>query len=279
MNQVEQLENNVSQHYTDANLMTRIFEGLEAAGIVLNELQLSDLAPVDEFHIGGREATEYAISKMDLKPSDHVADIGCGIGGASRYIGSEIGCQVSGIDLTPEYIAIARALTELTSLNEKVDFEVASALQMPYEDETFDAAITFHMAMNVKDRAGLYREAARVMKPGATFCIYDVMKKSEEELSFPVPWAQTPATSHLVTPKEMRELLNDAGFEVCEVSDRGAFAINFFNQTLSRGAQGPAPLGIHLVLGDSAKEKFLNTLQGIERGCISPVQIIARKNG
>ncbi len=279
MNQVEQLESSVSQHYTDANLMTRIFERLEASGVALNELQLSDLAPVDEFHIGGRQATEHAVSKMNLKSTDHVVDIGCGIGGASRYIGSEFGCHVNGIDLTPEYIAIAWALTELTGLDDKVDFEVASALAMPFEDEVFDAAISFHMAMNVKDRVGLYHEAARVLKPGAIICIYDVMIKGEEELSFPLPWAQSAETSHLVTPEEMRELLSDAGFEVCEIEDRSAFAKDFFSQTLSRGAKGHAPLGIHLILGESAREKFLNTFNGIERGCIGPVQIIAKKNG
>ena len=272
---MENIEREVAQHYGVTDLLERIFKGLEAAGTDLNCLQPEDLAPVDEYHIGGREATAHAIDKMSLSEDQHVLDIGCGIGGTARYMAEKIGCKVTGIDLTPEYISIAKTLTDLTGLGSKVTYKVASALDMPFESKTFDAVITIHVAMNIPERATLYSEIARVMKPGATLCIYDVMKKSDESFSFPVPWAESAVTSHLTTPEEMRTLLNDAGFDVREVDDRTDFALNFFKQSLAAAADGPPPLGIHLIIGSSAPEKLKNMQSNIENGCISVVQMIA----
>ncbi len=221
------IEAAVARHYGNAGLLARILAGLEASGVDPDHLRPDDLAPVDEFHIGGREATAHAVAKLDLDEGAQVLDVGCGIGGAARYIATQAGCRVTGIDLTPEFIATARRLTELTGLDGKIAFEVASALDMPFEDAAFDAAITLHVAMNIPERAALYGEIARVMKPGAELCLYDVMKTGAGEIAYPVPWAETPATSHLTTVEEMRDLLDGAGFDVSEVEDRRAFARAF----------------------------------------------------
>ncbi|MDA1356905.1 MAG: class I SAM-dependent methyltransferase [Proteobacteria bacterium] len=173
---MDSLENAVAQHYGADDLLARIDAGLKSSGVDPARLTLEDLAPVDEFHIGGRKATQHAVSRMSLSASDHLLDVGCGLGGAVRYISAAIGCRATGIDLTPEFIDVARNLTARLGLSAPPEFETASALAMPFEDQTFDAAITFHVAMNIPDRAGLYTEIARVLRPGATFCIYDVIK-------------------------------------------------------------------------------------------------------
>lgn len=269
------LETAVAQHYGDGGLLARILNGLELSGAELDNLRPHDLEPVEEFHIGGRKATVHAVEKMGLSKEQIVLDVGCGIGGAARYIAAQAGCRVMGIDLTPEYIDIARKLTELTGLADSVSFEVSSALSMPYDDATFDAGITMHVAMNIPERAALYTEIARVLKPGATFCLFDVMKKNDDALSYPVPWAESEATSHLITPNEMCVFLEDAGFEVREIADRTDFALEFFRQSLEAAASGPKPLGIHTILGESAPAKFKNTLSNIEYGRIAPVQMMA----
>ncbi len=275
---MDDIEAAVARHYGGAGLLARILAGLEASGADLDSLRPDDLAPVDEFHIGGRDATAHAVAKMGLDAGARVLDVGCGIGGAARYIASHAGCRVTGIDLTPEFIATARRLTELTGLDGKISFEVASALDMPFEDGAFDAALTLHVAMNIPERAALYGEIARVMKPGATLCVYDVMKLGKDELAYPVPWAETPATSHLTTADEMRGLLDDAGFDLGEVEDRGDFARNFFQKALAAAADGPPPpLGTHLILGASAPEKLRNVRNNIEAGRIAPVQMIATR--
>jgi ubiquinone/menaquinone biosynthesis C-methylase UbiE len=277
---MKDIEAAVARHYGDGGLLARIMAGLVASGADPDRLRPEDLAPVDEFHIGGREATAHVVAKLGLDPEAHVLDVGCGIGGATRFIASQVGCRVTGIDLTPEFVEVARRLTELTGLDGKIAFEVTSALDMPFEDGAFDAAITLHVAMNIPERAALYAEIARVMKPGAAFCIYDVMKAGAGEPTFPLPWAETPETSHLTTADEMRALLDAAGFDVGEVEDRSESARGFFQRTIAAVAGtegGPPPLGIHLILGASAPVKFRNMLANIEAGHIAPIQMIATR--
>jgi len=272
------IEHNVAEHYGDADLLARIIAGLAACDIDPEQLQPDDLAPVEEFHIGGRKATAYAVARMALGEGQHVLDVGCGIGGTARYVASHTGCKVTGVDLTPEYISVANKLTKQTGLDGKVNFEVASALAMPFEDRSFDAAITIHVAMNISERAALYREIARVMKPTALLGIFDVMRKSDEGLSFPVPWAQSESTSYLTSADEMCSLLEEAGFAVQEIEDRTDFAVEFFKESMAALASGSRPLGIHLVMGMDAPEKMKNVLKNIETGRIAPVQMIAMRS-
>lgn len=273
----DELEEAVARHYRVGDLKDRILKAIAAAGIDADRIAPEQLAPIDEFHIGGRAATIHAVAKMRLKADDHVLDAGCGIGGATRYVASTVGCRVTGIDLTPAYIAAAEELARRTGLAERITYRVASALAMPFEDGAFDAAITLHVAMNIKDRGGLYREVARVLRPGTTFCIYDVMKGQADGLKYPVPWAETPATSHLTTPQETQALLRNAGFDVTEVEDRTAFAVDFFRQSLANSPAGGPQLGLHILMGASALEKRLNMLANLESGAILPTVIVARR--
>jgi SAM-dependent methyltransferase len=148
---------------------------------------------------------------------------------------------------------------------------------LPFKDATFDSAITFHVAMNIKDRPTLYAEAARVLKPGARFCVYDVMRGKTGAVRYPAPWADAADTSHLTSPDEMAKLLEQAGFSLEETEDRTAAGIAFFRQRLAPTPEGPPPLGTHLLIGPTAKERFENVLRGMEEGAIAPVVMIARK--
>ena len=116
-----------------------------------------------------------------------VLDIGCGLGGAARFSASQYGCQVTGIDLTQEFIETGKTLTSWLKMDDQVSLKQASALQMTYEDSTFDAAYTMHVGMNIPDKDQLFREASRVLKKGSSFGIYDVMLTGEKPLSYPVP--------------------------------------------------------------------------------------------
>lgn len=269
-------EHAIARHYQVSALTERVLQAAAAAGLDIDRLAPEDLTPIDEFHIGGRAATRHAIGLMRLAGSEHVLDVGCGIGGAARYLAASTACRVTGIDLTPEYVETARELSRRTGLGDRTRFEAGSALRMPFADASFDAAITLHVAMNIKDRAGLYREIARVLKRGAVFCMYDVMRGKNEGLLYPVPWAETPASSHLTTPEEMQVLLADAGFDVEQVEDRTASGIAFFRDRVAAG--GPAsPLGLHVLMGKAAPQKFQNMLQSLEQGFIAPVMMIARR--
>jgi SAM-dependent methyltransferase len=274
------VERQVIEHYGLGDLSERILAALDQSGVDPERATPEELAPIDEFHIGGRPATIHFASMLSLPAGGRVLDVGCGIGGAARYFAEHFDCHVTGIDLTPEYIDIARTLSERTQTQHRVAFETASALDMPFESGSFDAAYTIHVAMNIEDRAGLYREVARVLRPGAVFGSYDVMRGDAEGLAYPLPWATTEESNHLTSPDEMRTLVGEAGFEVMEFSDRRAFGIEFFHRVRARIAEGGLPpLGVHILMGETFRDKMAHVVDGLEKGCVLPAVMIARKTG
>ncbi len=272
----KKIEDIVADHYSVGNLADNIIAGLKEDGKDIDNITIADLSVVDEFHIGGHAATQYLLSKMQFSASDHVLDVGSGIGGAARTIASTARCRVTGIDLTPEYVETADVLSRLTGLDDQVSFQTASALDLPFEDGMFDAAVTLHVAMNIRERDKLYREVFRVLKPGAIFAMYDVMKDNGEPLQFPVPWAQTQDSSYLASPAEMQEYLASAGFTDITTDDRSKFAMEYFDQRIAAAGKRTA-LGPHLVMGDTAREKFGNIKKNMLKGRIAPVLMIANR--
>jgi hypothetical protein len=76
----------VSRHYTHGKLIDAISGGIVALGKTIDTVSVDDLAPVDEFHIGGRRASEEFLDQLGLSAQMHVLDIGCGLGGAARLM-------------------------------------------------------------------------------------------------------------------------------------------------------------------------------------------------
>lgn len=270
------IEAEVARHYGAGGLIERIRAGLAALGV--EAARPEDLKPVDEFHIGGVQATEELVGQIALAPGMEVLDIGSGLGGTARHVARASGARVTGLDLTPEYVAAARALSAMVGLGEATRFEAGSALDMPFEDRSFDAALLLHVGMNIPDKRRLFAEARRVLKPGGVFAVYEVMRTGEGELAFPVPWAMRPETSFLGTPGDYREAARAAGFEVAAERERRAFALDFFARMAERmrAAGGPPPLGIHLLMGDTAPVKIANMVANIQAGRIAPVEMILR---
>lgn len=190
-------QQDVSKHYTHGNLVAAIQGGIESLGKSVKSVTVDDLAPVDEFHIGGRQASEDFLGQLGLSPEKQVPDVGCGLGGAARFIASRYGCHVTGIDLTPEYIETAKAVCAWVGLDSRISLHQGSALAMPFADGAFDCAYMLHVGMNIDDKAKLCSEVSRVLRPNSVFGIYDVMRIDEGELSYPVPWATTAASSAL----------------------------------------------------------------------------------
>ena len=274
-----ELEKSVAQHYMRGTLEETIFSTLAASGKDLDRLAPADLAPVDEFHIGGRQATIDFAAELEIEPGLRLLDIGSGLGGASRYFAQERGCRVTGIDLTEEYVRAAEALAKRVELKSQVSYQRGSALALPFAPQSFDGAYMLHVGMNIQDKARLFAEVHRAIKPGGVFGIYDVMRESGEgDLSFPVPWASSPATSFVESAVAYRRLLESVGFAVQKERSRREFAIEFFRQMRARAAQegGPPPLGLHILMGGSAPQKVANMIDNLERGLIAPTEIICR---
>ncbi len=270
----------VSDHYTHGRLVDAIRAGIANLGKTPETVTVEDLAPVDEFHIGGRQATDDFIGQLGLSDCNHVLDIGCGLGGASRFVATRYECRVTGIDLTPEYIETAQTLCAWVGLDERISLHQGSALDMPFETGAFDGAFMLHVGMNIEDKTGLFAEVARVVRPGARFGVYDIMGTGVDDLSYPVPWAATPDASAVCAPDDYKEALREGGFEIIGERNRREFAIAFFEEMRARAAKagGPPPLGLHILMGETASEKVENMLDNISAGRIAPFELIARKD-
>lgn len=271
-------ETTVASHYTLGNLLEAIEAGVAKLGKTPATVTVEDLAPVDEFHMGGRAASEHFLDRFALTEAMHVLDVGCGLGGAARFVADRYGARVSGVDLTPEFVATGRALNDWVGLGERITLEQGSALAMPFEDETFDAAYMMHVGMNITDKRALFADVARVLKPGAVFGVYDVMRIGNGPLAYPVPWASSPDTCALAEPDAYRTALSANGLSLEEEVDRRDFAVEFFAAMKARVAEhGPPPLGLHVLLGETRADKLANVSDALNAGRMAPVEMIARK--
>jgi ubiquinone/menaquinone biosynthesis C-methylase UbiE len=241
----------VVNHYAATSLATHIGDALERAGVAGDHglINWKDLAPLDEFHVRGLAASEELAAGLQLAPGATVLDVGSGLGGPGRFLAATYGVHVTGIDISPPFVEAATMLSERTGLSDRTTFQVADALALPFEDSTFDHAWTQHVAMNIRDRARMYAEIFRVLKPGGSFAVYDVIRGDGEPLIFPVPWARDPDISFLLTSDAMRDVLMRSGFDVVSWTDTTAVANEWIAK--QRGAQSRAPLspaiGLHLI--------------------------------
>lgn len=274
------LNNNaVSKHYTHGSLLNSIQAGIEKLGKTPHNISVDDLGPVDEFHIGGRQATDRFISQLNFTNKRHILDIGCGLGGATRYVANKYNVKVTGIDLTPEYVETGNVLSSWVKLDDKISLIVESALAMSFADATFDGAYMLHVGMNIADKEQLFKEIFRVMKQGSTLGIYDILENGEGELTYPLPWASDSGSNQLATSEWYKAALAKAGFKVSLENNRREFALEFFKKMKEKNEAngGPPPLGLHTLMQKSTPVKLKNMLDGIEEGFIAPVEIIAYK--
>lgn len=271
------MRDEVANHYSQGTLGKSIESALENVVGSARDVTIDDLAPVDEFHIGGRQASVHLFDRLGLSENDAVLDVGAGIGGTARFVASNYGSSVHGIDLTPEFAEVGNSLSKLVGLDSLVDVQVGSALEMPFEDDSFSAVYMMHVGMNIEDKQTLYSEIRRVLKPGGVFAVYDVLQGPKpDSIEFPVPWATTSDTSFLASPDDMRRLLADAGFTVEHEEDRTEFAVDFFKSIAIPAGGTPPPLGLHLIIGDEAPTKLGNMVKNIDAGLCAPWEFVAR---
>ena len=275
------MNDNIAAHYSRGNLLERLNAALADDGVDPANPTMETLAPYDQFHGRGLEATEQLASMLDVAANHHLLDIGSGIGGPARYLAHRFGCRVTGIDLTSEFCDAARHLTRLLGMESNANFELGDALSMPFADESFDGAYSMNVSMNIADKATLYREIRRVLKPGGWLMLSELAKGTGAPLDYPTPWAATAAASFLATPEETRTGLEAAGFEIVQFRDNAeeTIAWGLRSKAMVERGEKPPHRAVQLIHGDGALAAMRNSSRGVSEGRIVPIEVLCRRSG
>ena len=270
--------NPVADHYGSDGIAERILAALREAAGPEAAVTPDALAPIDHFHGRGVLATEELVALLKPEPGEHLLDIGSGIGGPARWIASRCGVRVTGVDLTPEFCAAARALNAACGMTDRVTILEGSALDLPVPDTGFDRAYSQNVIMNIADKPRFYREAFRALRPGGFLALSNVCAGEAGAPYFPVPWATAPDTSFLAGVEQTRAELAEAGFEIVSFEDTTATRSAAAARELQRLRSAPLPrLSPHLIMGERLREMRINSVRSQADGRIRVVEALARK--
>jgi ubiquinone/menaquinone biosynthesis C-methylase UbiE len=269
----------VSRHYSRGNLRDRLDAALAEDGIDPSHPSMEALAPYDQFHGRGLEATVEIADQLQIDAGDQILDIGSGIGGPARYFAHRFGCGVTGVDLTTEFCEVARDLTRARGLEGRVKFELGNALAMPFANDSFDGAYSMNVSMNIADKRAFYREIHRVLKARGWLALSEVAKGSGGDPDYPTPWADSAHTSFLSTPEETRSGLAEAGFDVVHLHStlERALAFGARSRAMVERGEKPPHRAVQLIHGEMARQIMANTARGLSESRIVPIEVLAIK--
>jgi ubiquinone/menaquinone biosynthesis C-methylase UbiE len=214
-------------------------EGLDTDRVVAADLYTRGL---DVQNLGGYRHLETIAALVagveTLGPEDRVLDLGCGLGGPSRFIADHFGCRVVGVDLVQVRIDTARALAEMTGFADRIEYRVADATALPFGEESFAQVWMMDASVHVRDKRKLFGEIARVLRPGGLLVLHDQIGPLGRAM-LPAkrrsPWV-APALTQLIG------LVESAGFRLLAWRDTTETILKWFYQRRERMTAGdPAP--------------------------------------
>ena len=226
----------LTSFYGEMTSLDRVRRSLEREGVDVEHLQARDLyeRDLDCQNLGGfgmLEVIATAVAERAVpQPEDHVLDVGCGMGGPGRFLTDRFGCSVTGIDLLPLRVESAEDLTKRTGLAERIVYRVASVTDLPFEVGAFAQVWMLDVGIHVRDKAAMFAEIARVLRPGGLFVMHDQMG--------PLAKAMAPATRHapFVAPSlpQLIRYAEAAGLRLMTWQDSTARIVDYFQQIRAR---------------------------------------------
>ncbi len=266
------MNDTIQNQYSTGLSRNNIERALVAAGKDLDRLAPADLGLLEDFHTMGRYATTQLVDLAQITSDTRVLDAGSGIGGTARYVADRYGCRVTAVDLTDEYCETSCWLNRLVGLDDRISVRQADVTELPFADGTFDVVISQHVQMNVADKARLYSEARRVLADGGRLALWDIAIGNRGKLDYPLPWADDPARSHLVTSDELRAVVESTGFAIEHWNDLTDQAAALMQAMLAQPAN---PLGLHAFVTDF-RPKAENLTHALADGRLHAIQAVGK---
>jgi sarcosine/dimethylglycine N-methyltransferase len=267
-----EMNTHIGNQYSTGLSRHNIEQALIATGKDLSHLEPADLGILEDFHTLGRIATSQLADLAQISKQDRVLDAGSGIGGTSRFLAHRYGCTVTALDLTEEYCETARWLNGLVGLDGAITVRQGDVTDLPFDDARFDVVISQHVQMNIADKARLYAQARAVLVTDGRLAIWDVTAGTPGQLQYPLPWADSPERSHLVSADQLQATIEAAGFAIVHWNDLSETSATFMEKLLS---SPPGPLGLHTFVENFA-EKASNLTRGLSSGSLRVIQAVAR---
>lgn len=190
---------------------------------------------------GGPEEVALMLARDDLR-GKRVLDIGSGLGGVDALLVERHGAaEVIGIDVEEPLIEQARALITGKGLQDRIRFELVTPGPLPFADASFDLVFSKDAMVHIPDKAALYAEVLRVLRPGGRFVAADwLWAPGAADSPVVQAWlSRGPLKFAFTTPKEASEALRRAGFEEVRVTDQRA-PLQASNRDEIRALEGPA---------------------------------------
>lgn len=120
-------------------------------------------------HPGGYKSTDEICAMLHLDENSHVLDVACGSGTTAFYLAKKYGCKVTGFDISQELIDVANSALRKSNFSDKIKFDLADALEIPYSDNSFDVVISQALFILIDEKEKVLKEISRVLKPSGYF--------------------------------------------------------------------------------------------------------------
>jgi sarcosine/dimethylglycine N-methyltransferase len=190
-----------------------VLDALRESGRDAERIEIDDLAGIDEFHALGRPATMALAELAGIGAGVDVIDVGAGLGGPARFLAARFGARVTAVEPTARFRTACAELNRRAGLDDAIQTVDGTATRLPVSDGSMDVAWMQAVAISVADKRAMADELRRVLRPGGRVAFFDSFARGRDDLHYPLPWADGPEASFVVSADELRSVFEAAGFE------------------------------------------------------------------
>lgn len=252
----------IADYYKKGSPVTRVLAYLEEKYGQRDSFSVEELAGIDSFHLMGKAATLSLASLTAFKQGERVLDIGSGPGGTARFLGKNYGVNVTGLDLTFDFCQLSSILSKKTDCSGDNAFLCGDALELPFKSESFDHVLMEHVQMNVKEKRTLFSELFRVLKQNGRLLLFEVFLSGKLQPEYPLPWADKPENSFLVSDEEMKKTARGTGFDIINWNDCHEKVLKWHRKVRIK-TDNATPSVINMLMGETPQKKVGNYTQAV----------------